>query len=156
MSTYRWKPGVVAKVDPQVAGDELERIRIRHNGMLEPEYVLTAARDPDAPLHKAFEWNDERAAEAYRVDQARYLIRSIEVFVDRPDQEPSAVRAFVNIERDNERTYTSTVDALSDPDLRRQVIASAWKELESWRNRHAELIEFGKIFAEIDQARGSE
>lgn len=155
MTVYRWKPGSTAPLEAQAAGDEMERIRVRNNGRLTSELVVEAARDEDAPLHPAFEWNDKRAAEAHRLEQARYLIRSIEVVVDRGDPEPVPIRAFVNVQRDEDRSFTSTFHALSDVDLRAQVIASAWRELEAWRRRHAELVEFARIFTEIDKARGA-
>ena len=49
------------------------------HGQLSPEVVLMAASDPASPLHKHFEWDDERAGAAYRIEQARELIRSVRV-----------------------------------------------------------------------------
>jgi hypothetical protein len=152
---YQWKPGSKAPVEAQVAGEELERIRTWHNGRLEAKMVVEASIDPGAPLHRAFEWDDQRAAHAFRVEQAKYLIRSVEVVIDRGQPEPKPIRAFVSVVRDEDRSYTSTVHALADQDLRVQVIEQAWKELEAWRQRHAELVEFAKVFALIDQARGA-
>lgn len=156
-ASYRWKPGVVTRVDAQAAGEELERIRVRHNGRLDQENLLQEAEKKASPLHDHFEWNDRTAAHQYRLEQAGYLIRSIEVIIPpkRPDEEPSAVRAFVNVVRDEDRSYTSVSHAMADPDLRAQVIAQAWKELEAWRQRHAELTEFARVFTSIDQARGA-
>lgn len=153
---YQWKPEARVKIDAQVAGEELERLRIFNNGRLEPATVVNASRLPSDPLHSAFEWDDAAAAEAHRVDQAKYLIRSITVIAQAPDKEAVPIRAFVSVVRDADRSYTSLAHALSDEDLRRQVIASAWVELEAWRKRHAELVEFGLVFSAIDQARGAE
>lgn len=134
----------------------MERIRIRNNGRLEGIDVVEASRPKTAPLHSAFEWDDAKAAEAYRVDQAAHMIRHIDVVVERADGENAPVRAFVSVKRDEDRSYTSVQHALSDAELRAQVLASAWAELEAWRRRHAELIELAKVFAIIDQARGAE
>ena len=152
---YQWKNGSTARIDAQTAGETLERIRVWNNGRLTSEEVLRSARDPDCPLHPAFEWDDTAAAEAYRLEQARYLIRSIEVVVAKPDAPAAPIRAFVSVIRDEDRSYTSTAHALSDADLREQVLRQAWRELEAWRERHAELVEFAKVFASIDQARGA-
>lgn len=149
---YQWKAGTQHKVDPQVAGEELERIRTWNNGRLEPKAVVDASRDPGAPLHSAFEWNDKRAALAWRMDQASTMIRHIAVMVDKGG-EAAPVRAFVSVMREDDRSYTSIGHALSDQELRLQVVAAAWAELEAWRKRHAELIELTRIFAVIDQAR---
>ncbi len=50
-------------------------------GRLFPSEVLNAARDENSPLHDFFEWDDSAAAEAYRLDQARELIRRIKIEV---------------------------------------------------------------------------
>lgn len=153
---YRWnantsRPGI----DAQTVGEELERIRVYNNGRLEPSLVVDAARPPDAALHDAFEWDDAKAAEAHRADQARYIIRHIEVVIDKAEGDPTPVRAFVSVKRDEDRSYTAVTDALSDPTLRAQVLAGALKELEAWRHRYAELLELAKVFAVIDQARSA-
>lgn len=156
MTTYRWKPAAHVKIDAQLAGIELERIKTAHNGRLDPEFVVTAARDERNPLHEHFEWDDAIAAEYYREGQASHLIRCIEiVHAPSEDTEARPIRAFVSVAQEDERFYVGTLDALADPELRLQVIAQAWRELEAWRERYAELVEFGKLFSEIDQARGA-
>lgn len=153
---YQWKEGAHVKLDAQAAGEELERIRTWNNGRLEAKAVVEASADPGAPLHGAFEWNDRKAADGFRVEQAKYLIRSIGVVVDQSDDEARPIRAFVSVMRDEDRSYTSTAHALADPELRAQVVAQAWAELEAWRRRHAELVEFAKMFTAIEQARPAE
>lgn len=151
---YKWTSRSVVPVNAQVAGEELERIRVKNNGRLEPEDVVSIARDEKNPLHPAFEWDDATAAEAYRVDQARYVIRSIEVVVE-PERSKKPVRAFVSVIRDEDRSYTSVSHAMSDPILRQQVLAAAMKEMEAWRTRYAELVELVDVFAIIDKARAA-
>ncbi|ALC12471.1 hypothetical protein [Sphingopyxis sp. 113P3] len=154
---YSWKPGAhhSPAIEAQVAGEELERIRVRNNGRLENADVVDAARDKKSPLHPAFEWDDKKAASAYRLDQAGYLIRSIDVVITKDATEPKPIRAFVSVKRDADRSYTSVQHALSDDELRAQVVAAAWAELEAWRKRHAELVELAEIFAAMDQARAA-
>ena len=150
---YQWKSGSHVSIDAQAAGEEMEKLRTLYNGRLETQMVVEAARDEHSPLHDHFEWDDTKAASAYRNDQAAYLIRCITVEVDNGLGLASPVRAFVSVKRDEDRSYTSVQHALSDSELRAQVLASAWAELEAWRKRHAELIELAKVFAVIDQAR---
>lgn len=147
---YRWKSiPPIARIDAQVAGEELERIRTWNNGRLEPKAVVAASRDPGAPLHAAFEWSDEKAAEAYRQDQASHIIRHIDVVIDDSRDEPETIRAFVSVKRDEDRSYTSIIHALSDDELRAQVVAQAWVDLEAWHKRYAGLAEFAKIVSLI-------
>lgn len=151
---YQWAR-TVPGIDAQVAGEELERIRTRHNGRLEADMVVEASKKPTAPLHAAFEWDDKKAAQGFRLDQARYIIRSVTVQIDE-QAESDPVRAFVSVVRDDDRSYTSTAHALSDPELRQQVLQKALRELEAWQQRYAELVELASVFAAIDQARPAE
>lgn len=150
---YQWGAGAHVKTDAQIAGEEMERLRTRHNGRLESKMLVEASRPETAPLHGEFEWDDAQAAESYRQEQAKYLIRHIAVVIDKPNAEPSSVRAFVSVMRDDDRSYTSVGHALSDDELRPQVLRQAWAELEAWRKRYAELAELAKVFSLIDQAR---
>lgn len=151
---YMFRSGShITGVDPQAAGEALERLRKRHNGRLAPADVVEEARNLDSPIHSAFEWDDTIAAAAYRIDQAGHLIRCIAVDISRSNLETNTVRAFVSVTRDNDRSYTSTVHAMSDRDLRKQVIEKAYAELEAWRARYAELSELARLFEAIDQAR---
>lgn len=149
---YQWKPQTSVAVDAQIAGEELERIRVAHNGRLTQDDVVEAARPKEAPLHDAFEWNDRKAAHEFRLQQAGYLIRMI--VVAEPDESDRApVRAFVNVERDDDRSYTSTEHALSDADLRAQVLRRAMGELQAWKRRYEDLTELARLFAAVDRER---
>lgn len=151
---YKWKSsGAPGGIDAQVAGEEMERIRVRNNGRLDSADVVEASRPKSAPLHSAFEWDDAKAAEAYRVDQAAHMIRHIDVVFESENGDKAPVRAFVSVKRDEDRSYTSLQHALSDEELRAQVIKQAWRDLEAWHSRYAELTEFAKIFTAIGEAR---
>jgi hypothetical protein len=151
--SYGWRPGSRISLDAQKAGEALARIEKGQNGLLEPETVVRAAQDVKSPLHPHFEWDDAKAADAFRTDQARDLIRNLTIDIGRSNIEPRTIRAFVNIESGDQQGYVSTPVAMSSAELRRQVIAKAWAELEAWRQRHAELTELGRIFSAMDEAR---
>lgn len=150
---YGWRQGSRVNLDPQKAGEELERIKKAGNGLLEPANVVDAARDERSPIHDHFEWDDAVAAEAFRQDQARDLVRSLTIDVSRSNVEAKAVRAFVNVDIGDQRGYVSTVTAMSSAELRLQVLARAFAELEAWRARHAELTELARIFSAMDETR---
>jgi hypothetical protein len=66
--------------------DRLDLIRARSNsGVLQAEDVLHDARDPASPLHECFTWDDSEAAEAYRLLQAKNVIRIAVRFLPVPD-----------------------------------------------------------------------
>jgi hypothetical protein len=151
---YRWKDAPhVGGVPAQKVGEALEQIRRNHNGRLTSKDVLDEARKSSHPLHKAFEWDDGKAAERWRLEQAGQIIRSIEIVVEIRKGDPRPLRAFVSVTRDNDRSYTSLAHAMSDEQLRAQVISSALTELQSWRERYSNLSEFAKVFAAIDKTK---
>lgn len=154
MAIYKWRPHANIPVPAQVAGDELERIRVENNGRLAQDIIVEEARDKKSPLHPAFEWNDKKAAHQYRLTQAGYVIRMLSVtYVSEQGVGSEPVRAFVNVSRDEDRSYTSIAHAMSDEELREQVLARAFKELQDWQNRYSELVEFASVFAAIEQVR---
>jgi hypothetical protein len=153
-AVYRWKPAAHVSIDAQLAGEELERIKLAHNGRLEAEFVVDEMLgDERNVLRGHFTLDVEQAARERWLDQAGHLIRCIELMPSPEMPEATPIRAFVSVVDEEERFYVSTVDALSDPGLRAQVLSQAWRELEAWRQRHAELTEFAKIFSTIDKAR---
>ena len=76
---YAFRDGYgFANVNADVAGNELAKLTKKH-GALTPDVVVEDARPEDAALHPVFEWDDFKAAEAHRRQQARTLIRSVQV-----------------------------------------------------------------------------
>jgi hypothetical protein len=151
---YTWRPGSQIRLDPGKAGREMEDVRRQNGGELTPKNLLERARSGNSAVHDHFEWDDGVAAEHHRLSQAGELIRAIAIDVTRSNIEPpKPIRAFVSVEREGVRSYTSTVHAMSDVDLRRQVLAKAFADLEVWRQKHADLVEFARIFAAIDEQR---
>lgn len=152
---YSWRPGARIKIDAQKAGAELSLIEKETKTSLTPEAVLERARTSNSALHDHFEWDDSAAAEKHRLGQAGELIRSIVIDVSRSNLSVRNVRAFVSVEQEGERSYISTARAMSDADLRRQVVRRAWEDFEALRKRHQGLEELARIFAAIDEARPS-
>jgi len=48
---YKWRPGSTFKVEAQIAGDYLEKLREENEGYLTPTEVYEAAMDEDSPIH---------------------------------------------------------------------------------------------------------
>lgn len=82
------------------------------HGQVTPERVLEAAIDPASPLHKCFEWNDEKAGHAYRIDQARSLIRRVKYQVTIKETTVSTVKYVhdVRAERDQGYVHVAKLD----------------------------------------------
>src|SRR5215207_7682171 len=85
---YRARPNShVKQADVPRIAEELAQIATAHGGSIAPVSVVSAAREPTSAMHPYFEWDDPAAAQEYRLEQARGLVRSIEVKVIRTPAE---------------------------------------------------------------------
>jgi len=148
---YAWTKGARLRGNPQSVGDELTRIKDTKSGRFKPEDVVRKAKAKRSVLHQYFDWDDSTASAKYRIEQAKYLIRCVQVVVvTETMDEPRAFRAFVSIERDNSHSYMDTQTVLSDSELRAQMLESALKELASFKQKYKDLTELESLFDAMD------
>jgi hypothetical protein len=125
--TFTFRDGArVSGIAPQVAGEELARIREKH-GQLTPRVTVDESRPKNAPLHGAFEWNDGKAADEYRLQQARGLIRAVCVVSEATDE---ACPVYVHVREDASNgagSYQPLELVVQEPDL----FAAALAELQA-------------------------
>lgn len=147
VQVFKPSPGArLSRVEAQLVGQHLTGM-IERNGVLDPKAVLVEARDEASPLHGFFTWDDNAAAEAFRLDEARRLIRSVRVVIQRsPEQSPLEVRAFVRVASEKKNTYLPVARVMSDDDMRKQLLAKALLELQAFRQRYATLSELAVLF----------
>lgn len=154
-STFKWKNGSPG-VNAEIAGVELERIRESNEGVLRPRDVVEESRPEAAPLHPAFEWNDERAAELYREDQARRVIRSLVVVtVDPKTEQTQSQPVYLHVapaEDRQQQQYLRADEIMQSQSLKSQVLADAIRQLAAWRKRYEHLSELAGVIASVDQA----
>jgi hypothetical protein len=136
------------KANPQKIGEALTKISASNGGHLVPSAVVEAARDAKNVLHRHFEWNDKTAAEKFRLDQARSLIRCIHVESD--DTESGVTRAFLSIREKSGISYRTVEDVLNSADLQSRLLAQAERDLISFETRYKNLSDICDL---IRQAR---
>ena len=142
---YRFKSAsYLSGVSAQAAGEQCERLAIE--GRLTAKELVNENRPEDAPLHKAFEWRDDIAAEQWREQQARHIMASL-VLV-REDAEP--VRAFFNIVRE-EAEYRHIESILQSADETEALLKTALRELCAFQKKYAMLRELAGVFAETEK-----
>ena len=57
----------------------LKGIQNKNGGILRPENVVETARPPKSSLHGFFTWDNSEAAEKWRLEEARTLIRTVTI-----------------------------------------------------------------------------
>jgi hypothetical protein len=125
------------KADPQKIGQALELISEKAGGKLTPPAVVEAARDKRSVLHKHFEWDDARAAESFRLDQARTLIRAIHL--ENTDASNGYARAFLSVREKTGTSYRSLGEVLKSTDLQMSVLEAAERDLLAFEARYKSL-----------------
>lgn len=145
---FKFREGSHLPGDPQKVGETLTSIESEH-GSLTPPIVVKEAEPDDSPLHRYFEWDDAKAADSFRLEQARYLVASVVVVrAERPDATP--VRAFVSVKDEGERTYSPIQVVLSQPDLKAQAISDILINIASLRRKLESFEEFADLLAYIE------
>jgi hypothetical protein len=129
--------------DPQAIGVALATIAENGGGELTPKAVVESAREEDSPLHGHFDWDDATAAEKWRIEQARDIIRCIRVEDETSDGDPP--RAFLSIRDDGGTSYRSVDEIRSSSDLQEKLLAAAERDLEAFTVRYRSLKEICAI-----------
>lgn len=142
---YKYKMPGLYNVPAQVAGEELNRI-YEERGKLDAADVVDESRPVDAALHPEFEWDDPKAAELYRQQQARNLINCIVTVVDTPKNKQVETRAFVHVEQ----SYHPLNVVVSDTEKLYQLKLSAFREMKAFRKKYQNVAELVPVFQAID------
>jgi hypothetical protein len=120
-------------VAAEVVGPELERIwQASGEQKLKPVAIVEAAKSAASPLHGCFEWHDGKAAKKYRLVQARWLSRSVEVTLQ-PGDPPKPL--FVNViegpRGDRDRFYQHITVLVQRQDECRSAIQILNRQMEA-------------------------
>lgn len=151
---YQWKNDKCCyKVTADEAAGAFEEIR-QNSGKLTPELVVDYARPKESVLHNDFEWRDEVAAEKYRQGQARQMIGAIRI-TSEDTQEP--VRAYVNVtvvapDEPPIRSYMPMKEVLEHPDLHSQMMADAFRDAQSFKQKYNTLERLKPVMDAMDKA----
>lgn len=148
VTTFTWQTGTRFTGNANVVGHELARLMKLGGGQLEPTDVVRAAQSKKSALHNYFEWDNGKAAVAWRITQARELLRAVVSEV--PDPNIYQVRAFVA--PGNRGPYITRQTAYAETPARKALITQAVSELRSWTRRWAELTELGGTIQNVETA----
>lgn len=141
---YQWKKASYIKADANVAGQMCEQLE--QTVGLTAKSLLDANRPKEAPLHGEFEWDDSKAAEQYREQQARHIINCLCVKPEKSDQEP--VRAFFTI---SQPSYESISVILQSAEKHSSLLDLALKELNAFKAKYNTLTQLEPVFEAIDK-----
>lgn len=130
------------KADAEKVYSDIERIKEKTPQNL----VDYAAKHPKSELHKCFTWDDTKAANEYRKNEARQVLRLL-VFVDEKEEEPTKIRVL----QKTTETYEPVKMILRDKDEYKALLERAKAELKAFKERYKNLVELEEILSLIDE-----
>ena len=150
--TISWTPGMetIYHADALKVAEEIASI----GDDVVPEQIVEKARDANTELHSCFEWDDTIAAERYRVEQARDVVRHIYLVRKEPEQRENAepivfkVRAFSHTP--GTAGYSQTVHIVKQEDRYQLLLQQAYDDLHAFKRKYECLTELKPIFDMID------
>lgn len=132
MKKFKAKKGSMIKdKDAMIVGKRLSQLATVHQGEVTPTLVLEDARQKSSPLHTYFEWDNNLAAEKFRLHQARLLLGAVvEVVIDRYNNRKE-LRSFYNVSNDKkESVYVTLETTLTTAMYLDQIVADAQQEIQ--------------------------
>lgn len=137
-------------IERAIIADELEKLRSA-DGLLRPVVIVKSARRKESPLHNRFTWNDGEAANLYRLEEARRLIR---VIIFQEIKEIPSQRVFVSLTSDRVNAgggYRALVDVMSDTSMYARMRSDAMTLLGNAREKYRRVVELEKVWEAIDE-----
>lgn len=168
--SYSYKTGYSSKVSADVAGPICQRMHEANT--LTPENLVNEARPESSPIHSAFEWNNTVAAEKWRQEQARQMIKSI-IWVESDIQTErhlklvttqeteyseemniSGERAFVSTGEFNHR-YVPIAVAVTNDKWRENLLKAAKRDMIAFVAKYRRLKELTNIIKDMNDFLGA-
>jgi hypothetical protein len=123
-----------------------------------PKQIVEYARNnEDSELHKCFTWDDTKAAEKWRIQEARLITANLVVNYKKEDsqnEKTEIVRAFFRTDSSIHAGYKRTIEIIKDEDEYAGLLMVAKKELKQFKDKYSILsnqAELKQIFALIEE-----
>lgn len=148
-SKYQWKINSLGRnVDPDEALNEIQKAETIF-GKITPENVLKIAYSEDSALHTLFEWDDEKAAQNYRIQQARNIINNIEIKVV-SDDGPISIPVFEVVSTKTGNQYKHIEDL--DFDERKYIRENTIRSINALKTKLKIYNDFNRVINHLDSA----
>lgn len=145
MTVATWRSGpCLFNADAQKVADEISSIGLS----VRPEEIVEKARDENTELHKCFEWDDTKAAEKYRIYQARQIVCHLIVKEVNDDPQKHEVRFFYKT--DSTEGYKPITYIMRDEDEYQKLLSRAVSELKSFQKKYSALKELEGVWEAIN------
>ena len=141
MIVAKWKSGFerIYKADAQTVAEEIMAI----GPSATPEEIVEAGRVKDSELHKCFEWDNDIAAEKFRLHQARLIVGNLVITREEAQKDEPEIRFFHVVNRNE--GYKPTHIIIKNEDEYTQLLKQAYAELQVFKRKYSTLEELREI-----------
>lgn len=139
-----WKIKGLYKADAETVYREITAL----GDSFSPEDIVEAAKDKSSELHKCFEWDNEAAAQKWRLHTARMLVNQLVIRTETSDNIPVSVRVISSASEKNSYVPTKML-IRSEPEYA-DLLERAKRELQAFQQKYSMVVELQDIFAMID------
>ena len=136
------------KPEDDAVRQRMQILHDRDDGNLTPEALVADARNKKSPLHDAFEWDDGIAAQHWRLEQARALIRAM-TFVTRSNDRVIVAPFYVK-NPDTRTGYTSVTRLATDEDRARRAMVDECTRVRGMLERARSVAKALHLEGELD------
>lgn len=146
---YKWKTGARIKGSAQASGELFEQLSQTEAG-LTAETLLNANKPKNAPLHNDYEWNNQKAANQWRLHQSRHFMDSLTVvMVNYETSEELQTRAVhITTEPHKYEPITTIIQSESKYEC---LLSNAFSELQAFQRKYNMLKELTPVFQAITE-----
>lgn len=141
-----WRTPGIFKADPQKVCDELKVL----GDEFTPDEIVEKAKDSTTELHKCFEWDNDAAAEKYRLHQARMLTSNLVFLKESDDEEEQPVLVRVYNKTEQTGGYKPPERVFTQADEYEKLLKRATAELHQFKVKYSMLKELDYILSLID------
>lgn len=133
------------KGDPEKVYRELSAL-----GEATPDSIVAYAQTyPGSELHKCFTWDDTKAAENWRKQEARMLVCSLKVVVETEQNAPQSFRLIQHDKADE--VYRPVVFTVRNESQYKSLLKQAKAEMLAFKKRYGSIVELSSVIDEIDK-----
>jgi hypothetical protein len=149
-NSYKWKiPSFAKNINPDDVVKELSHIKEKY-GKLNPEFILKSAKSKKSILHSLFEWDNNKAAEQYRLQQVRCIINNIEVIII-SDKETFNIPVYEIISTKDEGRQYKHIETLTFDEIE-QVKNTTLESLKQLSHKLSLYKKFDKVIDHLQEA----
>lgn len=149
---YQWKSGSRIKANAQASGELFEQLSKTEEG-LTARSLLEANKPKSAPLHSEYEWNNEKAADEWRLHQSRHFINSLSIVTTVKEKETPVRAFFITTEANKYEPITAIVQ---EENKYNSLLSTALSELKAFERKYNTLTELTPVFEAISEVLNDE